>query len=369
MRQHICYIISSLCNEGPVNVLFNIIKYMDWEHFKVSIITLIPEKKTSRINDFRQFPLDIYQLATDKPLGPWGMYKALRKRVRNINPDILHAHCSRSLYLMSFLPRKYKRTYTIHNYPDHLPEILYGKYKGKIIVFLNHYFTHKCDLPIGCAENIGLMYKEKKGWEITSIPNGSSLPIWQYNETEKKSLRKEFGLKDGIKYFIFIGRFSPEKNPDKLIKAFSLLKDLKIAVIMLGDGPMWEDLNKSKGKNVLMPGFTTRVYDYLKASDYYISTSDMEGLANTLLESMSVGLPMVLSDILSHQVVINSVPNNIKLGVTINQKDTDSIATGIKAILNFDTAATADNIRQLFFQKYRAEIMSDKYQNIYTQFL
>lgn len=39
-----------------------------------------------------------------------------------------------------------------------------------------------------------------------------SLPIWQYNEQEKQVLRKELGLKDNIKYFIFIGRFSKEKS-------------------------------------------------------------------------------------------------------------------------------------------------------------
>lgn len=368
MKQHICYLISSLCNEGPVNVLYNTLKYMDWEQFRVSIITFVPEKESSRLDDFKQLPLKICQLAAETALGPWAMYIALRKQVQAANPDVLHAHCPRSLYLMSFLPRKYKRAYTIHNYPDRLPEILYGKYKGKIVVRLNHYFTHKCDLPIGCAENIGLMYKEKKGWNIVSVPNGSSLPVWQYDAAEKKALRDEFGLKEEIKYFIFIGRFSPEKNPDKLIEAFSRLEDQKIAVVMLGEGSMWEPLNKLKGKNVLMPGFTTRIYDYLKACDYYISTSDMEGLANTLLESMSVGLPMVLSDILSHQVVIASAPEKTKLTITIDQKNTASIIAGINAILEFDTTAAAADIRQLYYQKYRAEVMSHKYQELYARF-
>ncbi len=59
-----------------------------------------------------------------------------------------------------------------------------------------------------------------------------------------------------------------------------------------------------------MPGFKSNIYDYLKASDYYISASDVEGLANTLLESMTVGLPCVLSDIPSHKEVLSKGKTN-----------------------------------------------------------
>ena len=61
---------------------------------------------------------------------------------------------------------------------------------------------------------------------------------------------------------------------------------------MLGEGPLWEDLKEGDDR-ILLPGFKTNVYDYLIASDYYISASDVEGLANTLLESMTVGITYV----------------------------------------------------------------------------
>ena len=54
----VCFLVSSLCNEGPVNVMYNIIQYMDFSKFKVSIITFIPEKKTTRIKDFQVSAFD-----------------------------------------------------------------------------------------------------------------------------------------------------------------------------------------------------------------------------------------------------------------------------------------------------------------------
>ena len=80
-------------------------------------------------------------------------------------------------------------------------------------------------MPIGCAESVGEQYKINKGWNIKCIPNGASLPLWKRNLEEKQALRKELGLQEGIKYFIFVGRFSQEKNPDVLFKAFEKLQE------------------------------------------------------------------------------------------------------------------------------------------------
>ena len=76
----VCFLVSSLCNEGPVNVMYNIIQYMDFSKFKVSIITFIPEKKTTRIKDFQKYPLSIHQLAPETPLNPFALFTALNKR-------------------------------------------------------------------------------------------------------------------------------------------------------------------------------------------------------------------------------------------------------------------------------------------------
>ena len=49
-----------------------------------------------------------------------------------------------------------------------------------------------------------------------------------------------------MKYFIFISRFSQEKNPDIVISAFRLLDRSDIGLVMLGKGPMWDKLKNKK---------------------------------------------------------------------------------------------------------------------------
>lgn len=368
MKMHICFLVSSLCNEGPVNVMYNIIRNINFSEFKVSIITFIPEKKNSRFDEFKNLPVNIHQLAEEKFLSPLKLFQSLKQKIKEINPDALHAHCPRSLYLMGFLPQKYKRVYTIHNYPGYLQYILYGKLKGKIIIELNHLFTKLCHLPIACSESISIEYKEKKDWNIKAIPNGASLPIWVKDKEEKNRLRNEFGLKKDVKYFIFIGRFSKEKNVDIIIDAFNNLNRKDIGLVMLGHGPMWEEQNRKKGKNIILPGFTTRVYDYLKATDYYISASEVEGMPNTILENMSVGNPMLLSDIPSHQEILANFKNEI-VGLKINNHNPKDIIEKINEIVKLDSDQIALTIQNVFSKKYTAKVMSQAYQEAYINLI
>lgn len=361
----VCFAVSSLCNEGPVNVMYNIIQYMDFSRFDVNIITLIPEENNTRIEDFRKLPISIHQLFPDKKPGPVAMFKAFRQEVIRIAPDMVHSHCPRSFYFSGFLPRKYKRVYTIHIYPGLQQKILYGKIKGNIVIGLNHFFTRWMDLPIACAESIGKLYKKNKGWDILSIPNGCSLPLWKKDIRQKEILRHTLGLKDNVKYFIFIGRFSFEKNPQLLVETFHALPNRKIGLIMLGTGPLWNKLSQIKDDRILFPGFQTNVYDYLIAADYYISASEVEGLANTLLESMTIGLPMLLSNIPSHQEVLSKMEQPVGyIFDTTNRKDLSDKINRIIDKIDRETAAT--EIKKVFEKLYTAQRMSESYQSAYT---
>lgn len=359
----VCFLVSSLCNEGPVNVMYNIIQYMDFNRFDVSIITLIPEKANSRLDDFRQLPIRIYQLFPDRMPSPFAMFREARKSLKSVAPDMVHAHCPRSLYILYLLRKKYLTIYTIHIYPGKQQRVLYGEVKGRIVVFLNNYATRHLSLAIGCAESVGELYRQHKGWSFPCIPNGCSLPLWSRNEDERLRLRRKFGMRDDVRYFIFIGRFSAEKRPDFLVEAFRRFPRENVGIVMLGDGPLHEALRRHASDRILIPGFQTNVYDYLIASDFYISASDVEGLANTLLESMTVGLPMLLSDIPSHREVLRRIPQTVAF--IYDNTDRTSLYRCAEQLLALDYRSASDAIRQTFSDYYTARRMSLDYQKTY----
>ena len=141
----------------------------------------------------------------------------------------------------------------------------------------------------------------------------------------------------------------------------------KVGVILLGNGELFNKLKEHEGGNIMLPGFKANVYEYLIASDYYISASDTEGLANTLLESMTVGLPCVLSDIPSHREVMNRATKPI--GFLFDNHDVNAMTHAIQQVLKLDTYTTSAYIRQLFEKHYTAKQMSEEYQKTYINLL
>lgn len=363
----VCYVISSLSNQGPPNVLYNIIQFMDFDKFDVSILTMVPEQTISRLDEFRNLPIKIVQMSPDKIQSPISMYLTLRKEVKKISPDILHTHCPRSMFLVPLLPKRYKKVETVHIYPGIQQIVMYGRIKGKITIALSHFFTKKMDLPIACSESVAQSYWDEQHYKMIAIPNGCSLPIWNEDAEEKANLRKQLGLKQDVKYFIFVGRFSKEKNPDMIVKAFEEMNTPDIGLILLGEGDLYEDLKKHESDKILMPGFKSNVYDYLKAADYYISASDVEGLANTLLESMTIGLPCVLSDIPSHREVLSKAKQAI--GYSFNNKDMEQMKRAISEVMKLDLVSTRNHIHTLFSQHYTAKQMSETYQKKYIELM
>lgn len=367
VKTKICFVISSLSNQGPPNVVYNIIQYMDFSRFDVSIITMVNEQEISRIEEFRSLPVKIVQMHPEGVQNPLDMFRTLKKTVEELDPDILHTHCPRSMFLVPFLPKKYKKMETVHIFPGIQQKVMYGKWKGQIVIWLSHFFTKKMDMPIACSESVAQSYWDEQHYKMLAIPNGCSLPLWKRDLNQKVELRKQLGMRDNLRYFIFVGRFSQEKNPDMIVKGFETLQDKykDIGLVLLGNGDMYDQIAAHASDRILVPGFKSNVYDYLVASDFYISASDVEGLANTLLESMSVGLPCVLSDIPSHREVIAKAASLI--GYSFNNKKLDELLSAMENVLNMEVEGTAEYIQFLYEKYYTAKHMSERYMEEYEK--
>jgi glycosyltransferase involved in cell wall biosynthesis len=101
-----------------------------------------------------------------------------------------------------------------------------------------------------------------------------------------------------------IGRLQPEKNYGKLIKTFAHLARIHDDVILLivGSGPERERLTtlaRTLGveKSVVILPWARDVVSYYKTSDIYVQPSLYEGWGLAVIEAMSSGLPVVMTDV------------------------------------------------------------------------
>ena len=119
----------------------------------------------------------------------------------------------------------------------------------------------------------------------------------------KKTSRKNLNLKKENFYLISIGRVVKRKGYNFLIKSLAKIKNKKIHVLIIGEGPEKENLISLAKKldvkeRVHFLGFISEEekFQHLSNSDIYVLSSVHEGFGIVLQEAMQVGLPIIATD-------------------------------------------------------------------------
>ena len=136
------------------------------------------------------------------------------------------------------------------------------------------------------------------------IPFGSEVNAQAADE----SILAELGLRPGS-YFLFVGRFIPDKGLQYLVPAFERLATDK-KLVLVGGSPNPSDFERqimsSTDPRIVFPGFVygTRVHALMKNAYAYVQPSDIEGLSPVVLENMGLGTPVICSDIEENRYVV-----------------------------------------------------------------
>ena len=159
------------------------------------------------------------------------------------------------------------------------------------------------------------------------------ISIFPPSFVEKKNLKKKNIFNN--KPFIIgtVCRLSREKGLSEFLITIAKLK-LKLKFIIIGDGPEENKLKKLSiklgiKKNIIFQGFLNykEIKQKLKTFDIYINCSHFEGFPNSVVESLSNGIPVLASQ--SHGG-INDIINNKKFGyIYKNEKDLMKILLNI----------------------------------------
>ena len=137
---------------------------------------------------------------------------------------------------------------------------------------------------------------------IDVLLNGVSIePI---REGAGREILDSLGIPPGCPVVCGAGRLTRQKGFDVLIRAFSgvLASHPDAVLLILGEGGRRDSLRETAeaagvGGRVIFAGHRDDVRTILSAVDVYALASRNEGMANTLLEAMSVGAPIVATDV------------------------------------------------------------------------
>lgn len=360
MKIKIIYIVSTLGRSGPTNQLYNIIKNLDINTFYPKILTLSPEPKDTMKKLFEDLGVEIETLGLGRIEGLFRIKKRVKKIVDEFNPHIIHTQGLRPDIIAANYLINYKRVNTLRNFPYDDYVMKFGKYKGSLMAYSHIKAIKKIPINIACSKSLSRMFKERIGLNIDFIQNGVNRDYFRADNNSKTLLREKLNLNKEGKYFITVGSLIERKDPLTIIKAFKEIQ--KAFLIVIGDGPLMSKCKEISSDNVIFIGQTNKVRDYLCASDYFISSSLSEGLPNTVLEAMSCGLPVILSDIEQHREILE---NDTSAGLFFNCRNVNQLIEKIEEIETKNYKLMRQRCINLIDNYFNAKIMSKKYQELY----
>jgi glycosyltransferase involved in cell wall biosynthesis len=171
---------------------------------------------------------------------------------------------------------------------------------------------------------------------IHVIPN-----IVPLDEIEQESEGVEEGNSDGD-VILYVGRFSEEKNLDRLMDALAtVLPQRNATAVFCGEGPLRAAIQRKVAAlgiadRTRFLGTVSNVWAWMKRAAVMVAVSVFEGNPNAVLEAIACGTPLVVSDIASHRALVSE-----ESAWLVDPQSADSIANGLQAALGDSAQARA----------------------------
>lgn len=225
-----------------------------------------------------------------------------KKRIKDINPDIIHAHleCLETLYNARDSLNGIKLFYTCHNLPETLIGNIAPKERDAARYLIDHNDLKVIALHEDMAEEIENRFDIDN---VEVIRNGIDFKRYEDIKMSKEEIRKNIGIDEDAYVLGYVGRLSYQKNPEFVVDVFNeILKTNKKAVLLIvGNGKLEKDIKKKVSNlgindNVIMLSHRDDVPELMKAMDVFVFPSRYEGLGIVLIEAQVSELPCVVSE-------------------------------------------------------------------------
>ena len=301
------------------------------------------------------------------------LLKKIEEIIKNEKPCIIHS----TLFKSDSISRKLKRIFPEIILVGSLVSNSYSKNRYKTLsIFskLKLFTTQLQDrLSIKHVDHFvsnsqAIVETNKKalglpGKKINVIHRGREVPI--VNKDATSELKERY---KGKKVFISVGRLCKNKGQKDLVKVFKKLdlKTLNILLLIIGDGPDYEELKMAiKSSNlqdhIHLLGYREDVQSFYEVADYFIFPSHFEGLPGALIEAVFAKVPCLVSDIPENR---ECLPEGG--GVYFEAGNIHSIVFKIKESLEINNwKERVDKNYEYAINHFSLELAAKKYEEFY----
>jgi glycosyltransferase involved in cell wall biosynthesis len=171
---------------------------------------------------------------------------------------------------------------------------------------------------------------------LVTIRNGVDVDRFQEDAEARLRLRAEWQIPRDALLFGAVSRLVPEKGIDLCLEAFQTVRQdptlRPMRLVIVGDGPerpRLEQTARQLGLSdcVLFAGFRADMPAVLSSIDVLVLSSHLEGLPLTVLEAMSVGRPVIATQVSGTPEIFTRA----NLGWLVRPNDAEQLAQALRA--------------------------------------
>ncbi len=292
----VAFVINDFSGAGAQKLIANVLTHIDRRRFRPTLITLFQPKDGATM--YHLIPSDIHIIKLSFR-GGWdvGSWWQLYRTLFRIRPDVVVSQLffsnTASRILKPFLGYAVitaeQNTYTNKSRFHQRIDRILAKITYAIVAVSTTVKTFTAAQERIPESKFRVVYNGTDTAGIDAI----------VRVVDVNQLKKELGL-EGSRIMVNVARLSEQKNHLLLLRGFALLaphhKDLHL--IILGEGEKKEAIENEAHtlgihNQVHLLGYKSDVYRYYAISDFFVSTSTIEGLSLAYIEALAAGLPIL----------------------------------------------------------------------------
>ncbi|MCP4044130.1 MAG: glycosyltransferase, partial [Gammaproteobacteria bacterium] len=175
-----------------------------------------------------------------------------------------------------------------------------------------------------------------------------------------------------------VGRTEAVKDPLNLVQAFILLLKRRpdwrdrIRLIWIGDGPQFKEVKDALAaggamETAWLPGARHDVPMLMRGFDVYVLPSLAEGISNTIMEAMAIGLPVVATRVGGNAELVDDGIT----GTLISRSNPEVMADAIQKYIESPDLRSQHGAggRKRAVKEFSLEHMVSQYMDVYDQIL
>jgi glycosyltransferase involved in cell wall biosynthesis len=278
--------------------------------------------------------------------------------LRTERPDVVHTHGYHADVLFRSVAQQHALPViaTVHGFTG-------GKLKNRMFEWLERRSLRFMDGVVAVSQPLArrLVDSGVPAAKVHVVPNAYA-PPGQF--LPRDAARQRLGLEPGVRVIGWVGRVTPEKGPDVMLRSHALLADQNTVLCIIGRGRLEPELRRvaqSLGieQRIRWAGAVPDAWQFFKAFDVYCLSSHTEGTPMALLEAIAAGVPVVTTAVGGIPVVVG-----VDQAWLVPPGDAEALGEALQQALDDPGSRPAAALERLS-RAFAVDPWLDRYESIY----